>query len=94
MATTTLRNTTPLPFGDSDTVTVGEDIVAIGNPAGLEGTVSRGIVSGIRKAKDMQWIQITAPISPGSSGGPVFNLNGRVIEHGDTNRGGIRGTDR
>lgn len=79
VATTTLRNTTPLPFGDSDTVTVGEDIVAIGNPAGLEGTVSRGIVSGIRKAEDMQWIQITAPISPGSSGGPVFNMNGRVI---------------
>jgi len=79
VATTTLRNTTPLPFGDSDTVTVGEDIVAIGNPAGLEGTVSRGIVSGIRKAEDMQWIQITAPISPGSSGGPVFNLDGRVI---------------
>jgi S1-C subfamily serine protease len=79
VATTTLRNTTPLTFGDSDTVTVGEDIVAIGNPAGLEGTVSRGIVSGIRKAEDMQMIQITAPISPGSSGGPVFNLNGRVI---------------
>lgn len=79
VATTTLQNTTPLPFGDSDTVTVGEDIVAIGNPAGLEGTVSRGIVSGIRKEEDMQWIQITAPISPGSSGGPVFNLNGKVI---------------
>jgi len=79
VATTTLRNTTPLRFGDSDTVTVGEDIVAIGNPAGLEGTVSRGIVSGIRKAEDMQMIQITAPISPGSSGGPVFNMNGRVI---------------
>jgi len=79
VATTTLRSTVPLPLGDSDTVTVGEDIVAIGNPAGFEGTVSRGIVSGIRKVEGMQWIQITAPISPGSSGGPVFNLNGRVI---------------
>jgi len=79
VATTTLRNTVPLPLGDSDTVTVGEDIVAIGNPAGFEGTVSRGIVSGIRKTEGKQWIQITAPISPGSSGGPVFNLDGRVI---------------
>jgi len=79
VATTTLRNTVPLPLGDSDTVTVGEDIVAIGNPAGFEGTVSRGIVSGIRKVEGRQWIQITAPISPGSSGGPVFNLDGRVI---------------
>jgi len=79
VATTTLRNTVPLPLGDSDTVTVGEDIVAIGNPAGFEGTVSRGIVSGIRKVEGMQWIQITVPISPGSSGGPVFNLDGRVI---------------
>ncbi len=53
--------------------------MAIGNPAGLEGTVSRGIVSGVRKAEGIKFIQITAPISPGSSGGPVFNLNGKVI---------------
>lgn len=79
VAKTTLTNTAPLPFGDSDTVTVGEDIVAIGNPAGLEGTVSQGIISGIRKAEGVKFIQITAPISPGSSGGPVFNLSGNVI---------------
>ncbi len=53
--------------------------MAIGNPAGLEGTVSKGIISGIRKAGEMKLIQITAPISPGSSGGPVFNLSGKVI---------------
>jgi len=79
IAKTTFKNATPLPLGDSDTVTVGEDIVAIGNPAGLEGTVSRGIVSGVRKAEGIKFIQITAPISPGSSGGPVFSLNGKVI---------------
>jgi len=79
IAKTSFRNTLPAPLGDSDTITVGEDIVAIGNPAGLEGTVSRGIISGVRKAEGVKYIQITAPISPGSSGGPVFNLTGKVI---------------
>ena len=79
VAKTSFKKTTPLPLGDSNTITVGEDIVAIGNPAGLEGTVSKGIISGIRKVEDFKFIQITAPISPGSSGGPVFNLSGKVI---------------
>lgn len=80
VAKTSLKNTKPLPLGDSDTITVGEDIIAIGNPAGLEGTVSKGIISGIRKVDDdFKFIQITAPISPGSSGGPVFNTSGKVI---------------
>lgn len=79
IAKTSLKPTKPLPFGDSDTIIVGEDIIAIGNPAGLEGTVSKGIISGIRKTGDFKFIQITAPISPGSSGGPVFNLSGKVI---------------
>jgi hypothetical protein len=79
VAKTSLKNTKPLPLGDSDTVTVGEDIVAIGNSAGSEGTVSKGIISGIGKADDFKFFQITAPISPGNSGGPVFNLSGKLI---------------
>ena len=79
IAKTSLKNTSPLPLGDSDTITVGEEIIAIGNPAGLEGTVSNGIVSGVRKVNGFKFIQITAPISPGSSGGPVFNSTGKVI---------------
>jgi len=58
---------------------VGEDIVAIGNPKGLEGTVSAGIVSGIRTDETGQWVQITAPISPGSSGGPIVDAEGYVL---------------
>lgn len=54
----------------------GQDIVVIGSPLGLETTVSTGIISGIR---EKGLIQITAPISPGSSGGPVLNLRGEVI---------------
>ncbi len=64
---------------------VGQDIVAIGNPVGLERTLSTGVVSGIRKfdpfgrGTRIQVYQITAPISRGSSGGPVLDDQGRVL---------------
>jgi Trypsin-like peptidase domain len=68
-------------LGDSDRTQVGEDVVAIGNPLSLESTVSNGIVSGIRTIKEEggKFLQITAPISPGSSGGPLFNMAGQVV---------------
>jgi hypothetical protein len=58
---------------------IGEKIYAIGNPKGLSGTISEGIISGIRTFDKEELIQITAPISPGSSGGPVINNNGELI---------------
>lgn len=58
----------------------GESIVVIGNPFGLEGSVSNGIVSAVREIPGYgKIIQITAPISPGSSGSPVVNMRGQVI---------------
>lgn len=69
----------PLPVGNSEAVQVGETVYAVGNPQGLEGTFSQGIVSGIRKVGADKLLQITAPISPGSSGGPVLNAKGEVI---------------
>jgi tetratricopeptide (TPR) repeat protein len=58
----------------------GEDIVVIGNPLGLESTVSSGIVSAVRDIPAFgKILQITAPISPGSSGSPVVNMKGEVI---------------
>ncbi len=58
----------------------GESIVVIGNPYGLEGSVSNGIVSAVREISGYgKIIQITAPISPGSSGSPVVNMAGQVI---------------
>jgi len=58
----------------------GESIVVVGNPYGLEGSVSNGIVSAVREIAGYgKIIQITAPISPGSSGSPVVNMSGQVI---------------
>jgi hypothetical protein len=68
-----------LSLGNSDAVQVGESIYAVGNPQGLEGTFSQGIISGIREVGTDKLLQITAPISPGSSGGPVLNGRGEVI---------------
>ncbi len=76
---TSLRNTLPVLLGDSDAITLGEKIVAIGNPAGSKATVSEGTIMGIIRREGLELIEITAPISPGSSGGPVFNLFGEVI---------------
>ena len=68
-----------LPLADSDSVQIGENVYAVGNPRGWEGTVSDGIVSSIRGEGENKWIQITAPISPGNSGGAVLNSRGEVI---------------
>ena len=65
----------PLRLGDSDTIQIGEKIYVAGNPEGLEGTFSDGLISGIRG----NLLQMTAPISQGSSGGPVLNEKGEVI---------------
>jgi len=76
---TSLRNTLPVVLGDSDAIILGEKIVALGNPAGSKATVSNGIITGARTRGGLELIEITASISPGSSGGPVFNLFGEVI---------------
>ncbi len=58
---------------------VGRDIFVIGNPYGLEGTFSTGVISGLREIDGVRYIQISAPISPGNSGGPVILRDGTVI---------------
>ena len=75
-----MNGVTPLPLGDSDTVQVGETVYVAGNPKGLEGTVSDGLISGRRdRYTKKERLQMTAPISPRSSGGPVLNHKGKVI---------------
>lgn len=68
-----------LLLGSDSPPEIGEKIFAVGNPKGLNGTFSEGIVSGFRNFQTNQVLQITAPISPGSSGGPVLNSSGQVV---------------
>ena len=75
-------NLTPLPLGDSDQVIVGQFVLAIGNPLGLQETVTRGIISARRHPVDdgsMEFFQTDAAINPGNSGGPLVNVRGEVI---------------
>ncbi len=73
----------PLKFGDSDTVKVGESVVAIGNPFGLSHTVTSGIISAKNRVIGAgpydNFLQTDASINPGNSGGPLFNAEGEVI---------------
>ena len=71
--------TQAISLGNSDFAQVGETVYAVGNPRGLEGTFSQGIISSIRPVGSDKIIQMTAPLSPGSSGGPVLNRRGEVI---------------
>ena len=71
------------PLGDSDGLQVGQWVIAIGNPFGLEHTVTAGIVSALRKGPAGEeaegFIQTDAAINPGNSGGPLIDLQGRVV---------------
>jgi S1-C subfamily serine protease len=96
------RALTPLPLGDSDAVRVGDAVVAIGNPFGLERTVTAGIVSALQREITApngyiidKVIQTDAPINQGNSGGPLLNTRGQVIgvnsqiEPGDSGTGNL-----
>ena len=77
----------PLSIGDSSNLKVGEEIAAIGNPFGLSGSMTSGIIESIRKiasikAQDYQIpdvIQTDAAINPGNSGGPLLNMRGEIV---------------
>src|SRR5690606_4902909 len=68
-----------LPLGNSDIVMPGDSVVVIGNPMRLDFTVSDGLISSVRPVDNDVILQISAPISQGSSGGPLFNSFGEVI---------------
>jgi len=87
----------PLPFlkmGESDDLMIGEPVIAIGNPFGLQHTVTSGIISALNRTLDTKkgqgegsgkgaiyhdFIQVDASINPGNSGGPLLNINGSLI---------------
>lgn len=66
-------------LGQSEALAIGERIFVISNPLGLQGTVTEGLVSAVREIRGAKMLQISAPISPGSSGGPVFDQQARVV---------------
>src|SRR5688500_16631623 len=81
-----VENLTPMPLGDSSKVAVGDPVVAIGNPYGFQRTVTTGIVSALQReitapngCQINGVTQTDAPITPGNSGGPLLDANGRVI---------------
>lgn len=73
------KNLPFLTLGDIDKLQIGDHVVAIGSPLGLEGTVSDGVVSAIRDVDSRKWIQTTAPVSHGNSGGPLLDMNNNVV---------------
>lgn len=80
----TLRNLAEPKFGESKTLSVGEWVMAIGNPYGLEGTLTVGVISGIGRtnlgiSRYESFIQTDVSINPGNSGGPLINLDGEII---------------
>lgn len=86
----------PVIFGDSDALVVGQAVVAIGSPHGLDATLTRGIISGLNRKLDFDdgtamdgAIQTDAMLAPGNSGGPLLNQAGEVI---GVNTAGYRGT--
>ncbi|MEK6901521.1 MAG: trypsin-like peptidase domain-containing protein, partial [Nanoarchaeota archaeon] len=71
----------PLRFGNSHNAKVGEKVIAIGNPGGLDFSVTQGIISATNRqdSNGNQYIQIDVPINPGNSGGPLINAEGKVL---------------
>jgi serine protease Do len=78
------------PVAKAESVTAGESVFAIGNPLGLERTMTQGVVSTVsRNFEGLTYIQTDTPINPGNSGGPLFNSHGEVV--GITNMGILGG---
>jgi len=69
-----------LDFGNSDIVKIGQNVVALGNPYGLDFTATQGIISARRTGSNgVEYVQIDVPINPGNSGGPVIDASGEII---------------
>jgi S1-C subfamily serine protease len=91
IAATSVAGITPLQFGDSNAVQVGQTVIAIGSPYGLMNSVTTGIISGLNRtiseadSYSYTYINLTgmlqtdAAVNPGNSGGPLLDTNGRVI---------------
>ena len=79
MANTSLQNTSPIPFGDSNRIAEGEEVLIIGHSPGWERILSAGHIIGSRKAANLELLQISAPLLAGCSGAPVLDKKGEVL---------------
>ncbi len=79
VAKTGLRHTQPLALADGELPALGEKVICLANGTGTEAKIATGVVYGIKEAKGIQLIQLSALVSEGSSGGPVLNTAGEVI---------------
>jgi S1-C subfamily serine protease len=77
-----------LALGSSRDARIGQEVIAIGSPLGLQNTVTRGIVSALRQAGSVVLIQTDAAINPGNSGGPILDRSGRVLAVATMRMGG------
>ena len=85
---------TPLKFGDSSKLKVGQSVLAMGNPAGLEFTVTEGIVSATDRkvsGSSIEFIQTDVPINPGNSGGPLVSKEAKIVGINNWKVGGFEG---
>src|SRR5262249_9251697 len=73
------KGLTPLELADSDKVKNGQAVLTLGNPHGLEHSVTSGVVSGKREIDGLKMSQIALPIEQGNSGGPLLDMQGRVV---------------
>jgi S1-C subfamily serine protease len=78
-AKTSLRKSLPIPFGDSNKIAEGEEVLVIGHSPGWERILSAGHILGSRKAANLELLQISAPLLAGCSGAPVLNKKGEVL---------------
>ena len=78
-----------LRFANSDQVSIGEKVIALGNPAGLDFTVTEGIISAKRQASNgLYYFQTDVPLNPGNSGGPLVNKEGKIVGINNFKAGG------
>jgi S1-C subfamily serine protease len=89
--TTNAQKCSPLELGSDESPNIGTEVFAVGNPLGLQGTVTKGIISARREIEGVKYFQIDASLNPGNSGGPLLTPKGLVLGVNTFKRKGYEG---